>query len=151
MNTVKVVAKRNKRRGQGYGTGVGGHTSGRGQKGQKSRGSIGILFEGMKTKKSLLHRLPFLRGKLKNRGWAKPMPIKIEQLNKLAVGTKVDLESLIKAGIVTADSAKHGIKILAGGKLEKKLEVNVPVSESVKKLIEAAGGSVITVTKVAKK
>lgn len=45
------------------GSGKGSHTSGRGQKGQRSRSRIGILFEGMKMKKSLLKRLPLMRGK----------------------------------------------------------------------------------------
>ena len=39
-----------KRLGRGYGSGKGGHTSGRGQKGQKSRTNIHILFEGLKVK-----------------------------------------------------------------------------------------------------
>lgn len=45
------------------GSGKGSHTSGRGQKGQKSRGTIGVLFEGMKVRKSFLKRLPLMRGK----------------------------------------------------------------------------------------
>jgi ribosomal protein L15 len=59
----KVVQRSKKRVGRGIGSGKGGHTSGRGQKGQKSRGKIGVLFEGMKVKKSLLKRLPKMRGK----------------------------------------------------------------------------------------
>jgi len=62
-NLPKVVERSKKRRGRGIGSGKGGHTSGRGEKGQKSRGSIGVLFEGMKMKKSLLKRLPLMRGK----------------------------------------------------------------------------------------
>lgn len=45
------------------GSGKGSHTSGRGQKGQKTRRKIGVLFEGMKMKKSFLKRLPLMRGK----------------------------------------------------------------------------------------
>lgn len=65
MNTrlPKVVAKSKKRVGRGMGSGKGSHTSGRGQKGQKSRGTIGVLFEGMKMRKSYLKRLPLMRGK----------------------------------------------------------------------------------------
>jgi large subunit ribosomal protein L15 len=59
----KVVLRPKKRVGRGMGSGKGSHTSGRGQKGQKSRGGIGVLFEGMKVKKSLLKRLPLKRGK----------------------------------------------------------------------------------------
>lgn len=45
------------------GSGKGSHTVGRGQKGQKSRGSVPVIFEGMKMKKSLIKRLPKMRGK----------------------------------------------------------------------------------------
>lgn len=59
----KVVGKKLKRVGRGMGSGKGSHTSGRGQKGQKSRGDVHVLFEGMKMKKSFLKRLPLIRGK----------------------------------------------------------------------------------------
>ena len=59
----KVVQKSKKRVGRGMGSGKGSHTSSRGQKGQKSRGTIGVLFEGMKMRKSFLKRLPLMRGK----------------------------------------------------------------------------------------
>jgi large subunit ribosomal protein L15 len=59
----KVNEKKKKRLGRGMGSGKGSHTSSRGQKGQKSRTNIHVLFEGMKTKKSLLKRLPLMRGK----------------------------------------------------------------------------------------
>lgn len=58
----KVKTKSSKRLGRGYGSGKGGHTSSRGMKGQKSRRKMGILFEGVKMKKSLLRRLPLTRG-----------------------------------------------------------------------------------------
>jgi len=63
INLPKVVAKSKKRVGRGMGSGKGSHTTGRGQKGQKARGKINVLFEGMKMKKSLLKRLPLMRGK----------------------------------------------------------------------------------------
>lgn len=59
----KIVTRAKKRIGRGRGSGKGGHTVGRGQKGQKVRGKVGVLFEGMKMKKSLIKRLPFVRGK----------------------------------------------------------------------------------------
>lgn len=61
-----------KRLGRGYGSGKGGHTSGRGQKGQKSRTKMHILFEGLKVKKSTLKKFPLLRGK--GKFLAKPKP-----------------------------------------------------------------------------
>lgn len=62
-NLPKTKARAGKRVGRGYGSGKGGHTVGRGQKGQKTRGKIHPLFEGQKNKKSLVQRLPLLRGK----------------------------------------------------------------------------------------
>lgn len=59
----KIVKRPKKRVGRGMGSGKGSHTAGRGQKGQKSRGSVHVLFEGMKVKKSFLKRLPKARGK----------------------------------------------------------------------------------------
>lgn len=62
-NLPKVVQKSKKRLGRGMGSGKGSHTVGRGQKGQKARGGVHILFEGFKMKKSLIKRLPLARGK----------------------------------------------------------------------------------------
>ena len=131
MKLQRIVTKKDKRKGQGYGSGKGGHTSSRGQKGQKARGSIGILFEGMKVKKSLIHRLPFLRGKLKNKTHPKALPVNIEKLNIFPAGTKVNIDLLIDKKIVGKKALKYGVKILGKGKLEKKLEINLPMSKSV--------------------
>ena len=139
MNIVlpKVVTKSKKRLGRGYGSGKGGHTVGKGQKGQKTRTKIGVLFEGVKVKKSLLKRLPFQRGKGKFKAGNKPVIVNIEALNILPAGTKVNIDSLIKAGIVDEkDARRFGVKILGNGKLEKKLIIEVPASKSVLKSIK---------------
>lgn len=140
----KVVSRRAKRVGRGYGSGKGGHTSGRGQKGQKSRGKIGILFEGVKTKKSLLRRLPQLRGKGRFKPYPKPVIVNLSKLNKLSSGSKVTLELLVKSKIV--DDTAAGVKILGEGELKKKLIVQVPASQGAKKAIEKAGGKVETIS-----
>ena len=141
MDIQKVKTNNKKRVGRGYGSGKGGHTVGRGMKGQKSRTSIGILFEGVKVRKSLLNRLPLQRGKGKFHAKPKPLIVNLEVLNILKDGSKVDVESLAKAGIVKLEDAKAvGVKILGNGKLEKKLTVPLPMSESAKKKIEKAGG-----------
>lgn len=134
MNIQKVVARSDKRVGRGIGSGRGGHTSGRGQKGQKSRGKIGVLFEGVKMKKSLLKRLPLMRGKGKFKGKGKPVIVKTSKLDSLPLGSKVTVELLIKKGLVDAKLAKtYGIKILKDTKLTKKLVFEVPTSKSVVK------------------
>lgn len=140
---LKVKTRSKKRLGRGYGSGKGGHTSSRGQKGQKSRGSVGILFEGLKVRKSLLNRLPLMRGKGKFHAKDKPIIVNLDALNLLKDGTKVTVEALVKAGIVRESEAlEYGVKILGNGKLEKKLEVDLPASHSAAKKIEEAGGSI---------
>jgi len=141
MKKVKLGSK--KRVGRGYGSGRGGHTSGRGTKGQKARASVGVLFEGVKIRKSLLHRLPFVRGKDRFRPKPKPLVINLDVLNIFKDGTKVDIETLSKAGVFRlSDAKKYGVKILGGGKLERKLIVCLPVSGSAKEKIEKSGGKV---------
>ena len=126
----KVVGKRAKRVGRGYRSGKGGHTSGRGQKGQKSRTSINILFEGVKTKKSLLRRLPQLRGKSRHKAAAKPEIVNIKDLEKLPAGSVVDLATLVKYNLVDETRAqKFGVKILGIGSVNKKLDIRVPTSK----------------------
>ncbi len=141
MKKVKLGSK--KRVGRGYGSGRGGHTSGRGTKGQKARASVGVLFEGVKIRKSLLHRLPFVRGKDRFRPKPKPLVINLGLLNIFKDGTKVDIETLSKAGIFRlSDAKKYGVKILGGGKLERKLIVCLPVSGSAREKIEKSGGKI---------
>ena len=119
---MKIVKKSKKRVGRGYGSGRGGHTAGRGTKGQKSRSKIGILFEGVKTKKSLLKRIPLRRGKGKNKSSYKLSIVSLDSLNKLPANSKVNVKLLIKKGLVDKTIAsKHGVKVLKNGKLEKKI------------------------------
>ncbi len=144
MEIKKTVEKRSKRLGRGYGSGKGGHTSSRGQKGQKSRGSLGVIFEGVKTKKSFYKRLPLIRGKGKLKALAKPSIISLSDLSVFRAGTVVNLEKLIEEGIVDKKYAtKHGVKILGNGEIDKKLTIEVPLSASAKEKIEKAGGKTI--------
>ncbi|AKM82981.1 hypothetical protein A2422_03335 [Candidatus Woesebacteria bacterium RIFOXYC1_FULL_31_51] len=119
-----------KRLGRGYGSGKGGHTSGRGQKGQKARTSIHILFEGVKVKKSTLKKFPLLRGKGKFLAKKKPITISLDKLKVFKKGSKVDLDSLIEKGIISKkDAFTYGVKILGKGSLRKDLEILVPMSK----------------------
>jgi len=139
----KLKEKSKKRVGRGYGSGRGGHTSGRGQKGQKSRTRIHVLFEGVKVKKSLIKKLPFQRGKGKFKPGKKPIIVNLKYLNILPDGSKVNLELLVKQKIVQKKDAEiFGVKILGDGELTKKLVINLPISKSAAKKVEKAGGSV---------
>jgi len=133
-----------KRLGRGYGSGKGGHTSSRGQKGQKSRSHIDIMYEGVKMRKSLLNRLPLMRGKGKNSSYSKPVEITLDQINTLPAGTKVTVEKLAEEKIVlAADAFSKGVKILATGEVTKKLNISVPISKSAAAKVEAVGGKIV--------
>jgi large subunit ribosomal protein L15 len=142
----KTNTKVGKRVGRGYGSGKGGHTVGRGQKGQKSRSGLGIMFEGVKMKKSQIKRLPLRRGKGKFKGKDKPIIVNVNLLNLLPDSSTVNIDLLTKNGIVDSKQANQfGVKILGDGEIKKKLIINLPISKSAKKKIEKAGGKVIEV------
>lgn len=146
---IKTVAKRNKRLGRGYGSGKGGHTVGKGQKGQKTRKKLGVLFEGTKVKKSFIKRLPFLRGKGKFSGRVSPLVIDVKLLDKFPAGSKVDINFLVDRGLVDKDKAtKRGVKILGNSDMTKKLTVVSPISKAASNKIIKAGGEVLTGSEV---
>lgn len=139
----KIVGKRAKRIGRGMGSGKGSHTVGRGQKGQKTRNKMNVLFEGIKVKKSLIKKLPLARGKDKFKGSPKPIIIKLALLNLLPAGATVDINLLAKEGIIKKEDALAvGVKILGDGEIKKKLVVKVPISKKAAKKIEAVGGQI---------
>lgn len=140
----KITARSKKRVGRGYGSGKGGHTVGRGQKGQKSRGSVGILFEGVKVKKSLLRRLPIQRGKTKFKVIGKKVTVTTRQLNHFADGSLVTLQSLVSEKLVNRSGFGLRVKIVHRGDLKKKLQVSVPTSERAAKVIQEAGGTLVS-------
>lgn len=125
-----------KRKGRGRASGV-GKTSGRGQKGQKSRsgGGVRIGFEGGQM--PLARRIP-KRGF--NNIFAKPLTaVNVAALNRFDAGATVDEQELLKSGVLA--KCKYGVKILGSGTLTKKLTVKAAAfSESAKKKIEDAGG-----------
>src|SRR3989344_141700 len=127
-----------KRVGRGVGSGKGGHTSGRGTKGQKARGKVPVAFEGTKTKKSFIKRLPLLRGRGKFKPWGdKPVVIKLGSLADWPKGTPVTTDNLVKRGWLKEAGQ---VKILGEGQIKQALQVEVKVSRSARKKIEAAGG-----------
>lgn len=126
------------------GSGKGSHTVGRGQKGQKSRRKIHPLFEGSKTKKSLIQRLPLWRGKGKLKSLqTNPIIIDVVKLEVLPEGSDVNLETLIKNKLVPEFAKRIGVKVLGNTKITRKLNVLLPVSSGARRAIEAAGGQVI--------
>ena len=138
---TKITAKRKKRVGLGKGSGR-GKKAGRGGRGQNSRNSMSLSFEGGAL--PLIKRLPFLKGKGKNKSFKnQPLTVNVERLNLLKKGTVVDIKSLVENKIVNPDAHRYGVKILGNGKLDVSLTVKLPVSKEALKKIEQAGGIVV--------
>lgn len=137
LNQLTTIKERSKKRvGRGYGSGKGGHTVGRGQKGQKTRGKMPLWFEGGQL--PLIRRTPFIRGKSRfDPTSVKPYTITLNHLDKFKKDAIVDLETAQKMFKI-----KGEIKVLSNGKLTKALTVKLPVSAGAKAAIEAAGGKV---------
>lgn len=135
----KIITRKNKRLGHGYGTGKGGHTSSRGQKGQKSRGSVRLSFTGSSW--VWFKRLPFIRGKSRFEGLSTRYTISLSDLDKFKAGSTIDLNTLREHGLIgKSEGTKTMVRVVASGKLTKKLTVHVPASASAVKAIEASGG-----------
>ncbi len=130
---------RQKRLGRGESPGL-GKTSGRGHKGQKSRSGSGVRmgFEGGQN--PLLRRMPKF-------GFTKPNRelreiVSLSDLNSFKDGSVVDVQALKDQKLISS-KFQGRVKILATGKLEKKLTVKMDqISAGAKKAIETAGGSV---------
>ena len=124
--------------GRGIGSGN-GKTSGRGHKGQNSRSGGGVRpgFEGGQM--PLIRRVP-------KRGFTNIFTkqyaiINLSDLNRFDEGTDIDIDSVMKKGLVKKKLC--GLKILGSGELQKKVNVKVTkISENAKKKIQDKGGAV---------
>ena len=131
------AVRERKRVGRGPGSGL-GKTSGRGHKGQKSRGKSKVepWFEGGQT--PLQRRLP-KRG-FKNFAKKYYAVVNIRTLEeKFNEGEEVTPEVLLEKGIIK--KLLDGVKILGDGELTKPLKVKAHAfSKSAKEKIEKVGG-----------
>tara|TARA_Y100001968_G_scaffold324920_1_gene365261 strand:+ start:3483 stop:3935 length:453 start_codon:yes stop_codon:yes gene_type:complete len=130
--------KRKTRKGRGIAAGQGA-SCGFGMRGQKSRSGRPTRpgFEGGQM--PLYRRVPKLKHfPLVNQ--KKFNVINVSSLNDLEPGTIVNIDSLVKSGILT--NPKYPLKILGNGDLKVKLQVQAAAfTSSAKKKIEEAGGS----------
>ncbi len=128
----RTNTKTSKRLGRGYGSGKGGHTASRGQKGQKTRDTVKLLFEGTKSNKDFFRRTPWLRGKNRLKPQVKEVVIKLSALDVFKDGDVVDVPALVKAGLLTqTDAQRSRVKVLMDKKLDKKLDLQIPASKAV--------------------
>lgn len=124
--------------GRGLGSGN-GKTSGKGQKGQKSRSGGGVRtgFEGGQM--PIYRRLP-KRG-FKNIFANVYAEVNVETLNRFEDGTTVDAVALVEAGVLK--NIQDGVRILGNGEITKKLTVVANgFTKSAEEKITAAGGKV---------
>ena len=126
-----------KRIGRGTGSGH-GKTSGRGTKGQNSRGSgWRIGFEGGQM--PLAQRLPKLGG-FKNPFKIDYAIVNLSKLSRFKDGATLDQAAFVEAGL--ADQGQK-VKVLGAGKLRRKLNITADaISETARAAIEARGGTV---------
>lgn len=138
-NLPKITDKKAKRLGRGIGSGKGKKSTRGTTRHQKARGRIPLGFEGGQARN--VKKYPLLRGKGKNKSkQPDAYALALSKLNVFKDGTTVTFKILKEQGVI--DPSVERVKVVANGKLEKKLNVALPVSGSVKKAIEQAGGSV---------
>ena len=139
LKANKGARRRKLRKGRGIAAGQGA-SCGFGMRGQKSRSGRPTRpgFEGGQM--PLYRRVP----KLKHFPLVNPKQftvLNVSALNGLKEGSTVNLDSLVKAGVVT--SPKHPLKILGDGELTAtKLTIQAAgFTASARTKIEAAGGT----------
>lgn len=138
LRPAKGSVRKRKRVGRGYGSGHGGHESGRGTKGQRSRSgsSLRLGHEGGQT--PIWMRFP-------KRGFRNPRRIEYACVNvdvlenRFSDGDEVSLERLREMQVVK--QRVDQLKILGRGDLEKALTVHAHrFTREAKRKIEEAGG-----------
>lgn len=146
------TTKKSKQVGRGIGSGVGGHTTGRGTKGQTSRSGYTKPRPGFEGGQNpISKRLPTLRGistqdksmrfqtsKIKN------VPLQLSLLAEMFDdGAKVNLETLQEKKLFKPLSHKKlNVKVLFDSEITKKLNFEgVMASKKAIEAIEKAGGS----------
>ena len=141
LNSLKAQkgARRSKlRKGRGISSGQGA-SCGFGMRGQKSRSGRPTRpgFEGGQM--PLYRRVPKLKHfPLVNQ--KKFTVLNVSSLNNIKEGSTVNLDSLVKKGIVT--NPKNPLKILGNGELKVKLSIQAAgFTSSARKKIESLGGT----------
>jgi len=130
--------RRKLRKGRGIAAGQGA-SCGFGMRGQKSRSGSPTRPGSEGGQMPLYRRIP----KLKHFPLVNPKSFTVLNVAKLAgltAGSTVNIDSLVKEGLVT--SPKHPLKILGDGDLSVKLTVQAAAfTASAREKIEAAGGT----------
>jgi large subunit ribosomal protein L15 len=145
--------KKAKQVGRGIGSGVGGHTTGRGTKGQRSRSGYTKARPGFEGGQNPLNRrLPVLRGdskKARKRDFitskVKNTPIALSLIADKVKGEEVvDFDKLVELKLVKPLTHKRvDIKVVFDKNIDKKISFRgLKISKTAIESVEKAGGSV---------
>lgn len=156
LSPAPGATKARKRVGRGPASGT-GKTSGRGNKGQKSRSGSHMMRAGFEGGQMPLYmRVGKLRGSTKK--MSMPMgpfrtftqPVNVSSLSRFDAGSTVTVAMLHETGLV--GHLRHPVKILGDGELSVALTVEAHAfSAGAKEKIEKAGGTATVVAKHAEK
>lgn len=149
LRAPEGATHKKKRLGRGPGSGL-GKTSGRGNKGQKSRSGYSRK-RGFEGGQMPLHRRLPKRGftNIFKREWAEVNLARLEEF--FEAGAAVTPETLVEKGLVRKSLIKS-IAVLGKGELSKPLNITAHrFSESAKSKIEAAGGKVEVIAPATRK
>ncbi len=148
LKPAEGSTKKRKRIGRGVGSGYGGHSSTKGNKGQNARsgGGVPVWFEGGQM--PLQRRLP--KFGFKNPFRVSYRGVNLSRLAQLVETGALDASQTITPAILAEVSVvrkKERVKILGGGELSMALTVHAHAfSASAKERIEAAGGTTETLS-----
>jgi large subunit ribosomal protein L15 len=143
LHDLKLNFPRKKRKTVGRG-GKKGTYSGRGNKGQKARSGAHVdpLFEGGRS--TLIDHMKKKKGFISVH--IKRNIVALEKIEKkFKDGDTMEIDSLIKMGLVDKMKRDRGVKILGGGIITKKFLIgkNIFLSKKSKASIAAAGSKII--------
>jgi large subunit ribosomal protein L15 len=137
LRPAKGSVRERKRVGRGPGSGL-GKTSGRGEKGQKSRSGFSHK-DGFEGGQMPLHRRVPKRGFTNARFKKEFAEINLERLEVFDAGAIVTPEVLLKRGMIK--NLRDGLKVLAKGTVTKALTVRAhKFSAKAQEQITGAGG-----------
>ena len=143
LKPAKGSTKSRKRIGRGQGSGYGGHTATKGNKGRKSRSgaSIPVWFEGGQM--PLQRRVP--KYGFKNPFRTEYHGVNVSKLADLVASGAIEASEAITPDVLRSKgliSKGELVKVLGGGDLEVALTVKAHAfSKTAKEKIEKAGGS----------
>lgn len=135
-----IITGAKKRVGRGYGSGKGGHTAGRGNKGQGSRtgGGVPLWFEGGQL--PLIKRMPMWRGKGRFKVVVPTAEVTLSDLDKMSSDI-ITLDTLKLEKVI--DGRFRKAKIIDTGTITRVVKIKgLAVSKNAQSVIGKLGGSV---------